>query len=303
LESPTFSIAAVEQDTGISKELLRMWERRYQFPQPGRDASGDRTYPLEQVERLRLIKRLMDQGHRPGKLMATSAPALAALSAAGARLPPSTDVSEGPDSGLDAVLDFLTRHDAAGFQQALQQRLSQHGLQRFVVATVAPLTGLVGQGWETGRIGIFEEHLFTELTTRVLRQALDALPAGPRSPRVLLTTAPTEAHALGLLMAEALLALEGAHCIPFGTEMPLPDIARAAAAHQVEVVALSFSASFPARQVPDTLRRLRELLPPEVALWAGGSGVARVAALDGVVVLQGLDDGVRALQARRRVSR
>jgi methylmalonyl-CoA mutase cobalamin-binding subunit len=101
-------------------------------------------------------------------------------------------------------------------------------------------------------------------------------------------------------MAEALLALEGAHCIPFGTEMPLPDIARAAAAHQVEVVALSFSASFPARQVPDTLRRLRELLPPEVALWAGGSGVARVAALDGVVLLQGLDDGVLALRTRRQ---
>ncbi|MGE0106807.1 MAG: MerR family DNA-binding transcriptional regulator, partial [Thiomonas sp.] len=40
------SIAAVERDTGIGKDTLRVWERRYGFPQPHRDASGDRLYPL-----------------------------------------------------------------------------------------------------------------------------------------------------------------------------------------------------------------------------------------------------------------
>ncbi|MET1081887.1 MAG: MerR family transcriptional regulator, partial [Burkholderiales bacterium] len=28
------SIATVERDTGLSKDTLRMWERRYQFPRP-----------------------------------------------------------------------------------------------------------------------------------------------------------------------------------------------------------------------------------------------------------------------------
>ena len=56
------SIAAVERDTGIGKDTLRVWERRYGFPQPLRDAFGERVYPAEQVEHLRLIKRLMDQG-------------------------------------------------------------------------------------------------------------------------------------------------------------------------------------------------------------------------------------------------
>ncbi|HRF13460.1 MAG TPA: MerR family transcriptional regulator, partial [Candidatus Accumulibacter phosphatis] len=67
---PDFGIAAVERDTGLSKDVLRVWERRYGFPAPCRDANGERSYPAEQVERLRLIKRLMDQGHRPGKLIA-----------------------------------------------------------------------------------------------------------------------------------------------------------------------------------------------------------------------------------------
>ncbi|MEY2631516.1 MAG: hypothetical protein RIR00_170, partial [Pseudomonadota bacterium] len=67
MNSPNFSIAAVERDTGLSKDVLRMWERRYGFPVPDRDTNGERAYPSEQVERLRQIKRLMDQGHRPGK--------------------------------------------------------------------------------------------------------------------------------------------------------------------------------------------------------------------------------------------
>ena len=47
-----------------------MWERRYGFPAPARDAHGERLYPAEQVQRLRLVKRLMDQGFRPGRLLA-----------------------------------------------------------------------------------------------------------------------------------------------------------------------------------------------------------------------------------------
>ena len=71
MNNPSFNIAAVERDTGLSKDVLRMWERRYGFPVPDRDGHGERIYPAEQVERLRLIKRLMDAGHRPGKLIAT----------------------------------------------------------------------------------------------------------------------------------------------------------------------------------------------------------------------------------------
>ena len=64
-----YSIAAVERDTGLSKDTLRVWERRYGFPCPDRDAAGDRCYPANQVERLRTIRRLLDAGHRPGRIV------------------------------------------------------------------------------------------------------------------------------------------------------------------------------------------------------------------------------------------
>ena len=207
----SFTIANVEKETGLSKDTLRMWERRYGFPAPERDPGGDRVYPAAQVERLRLIKRLIDQGHRPGQLMALSPEALRTLPARDTGDEPRRAViSAAGNQEIDELLALLKNHDAAQFQQRLQQTLARQGLGRFVMDTVAPLTRQVGQAWEDGRFAVFEEHLFTELTKRVLRQAIASLPPPNAGPRILLTSVPDEPHVLGLLMAEALFALDGA---------------------------------------------------------------------------------------------
>ena len=232
-----------------------------------------------QVERLRLIKRLMDQGQRPGRLMAASMDDLSALASARPDAPSSRQEVNG--DALDGMISLIKEHDAIGYSQALHQRLARQGLQHFVQDTMAPLTTMIGQAWEEGKVEVYEEHLFTELSSRVLRQAI-ANVAGGQSPRVLLTSLPEEPHGLGLLMVEGVLSIEGAHCIPLGTQMPMLSITDAARAHRADVVALSFSAAFPARLVPSLLTQLRGLLPNKVALWAGGSGVARLAPLEGI---------------------
>lgn len=294
MKNPVFNIAAVERDTGLSKDVLRMWERRYGFPTPDRDANGERIYPPEQVEHLRLVKRLMDQGHRPGKLLAASPETLAGLVP---RRPAVRTTDTAPDAdALEDLLGLIKRHDAAGYQHAMQQRLARQGLQDFVQNTVAPLTRRVGEAWEDGSFEVFEEHLFTELTKRLLRQTIATLPGGAQQPRIVLTSVPDEEHALGLLMVESLLALEGADCIPLGTQTPLQDIGRAAHAHRADVVALSFSAAFPQRQIGALLTQLLALLPAHSELWVGGDGVARAMAADRLRVLHSLDDTAAALR-------
>jgi len=293
MNTPGFNIAAVERDTGLSKDVLRMWERRYGFPVPDRDDNGERSYPADQVDRLRLIKRLMDQGHRPGKLIATPTTELTAL--APRRTKPPAASTPAMAEELAELLAMIKQHDAAAYQQAMQQRLARQGLQRFVQDTVAPLTQQVGERWEDGSFEVFEEHLFTELTKRLLRQAISTLPGGARAPRILLTSVPDEAHVLGLLMVELLFALEGAACIPLGTQMPLLEIGRAALAHRANIVALSFSGAFPQRQIPALLQQMRQILPEDTALWVGGSGVARLGAMAGVAFMHTLDEAVAAL--------
>ena len=39
----TWSIAEVERETGLGKDTLRVWERRYGFPVPQRDRLGERA--------------------------------------------------------------------------------------------------------------------------------------------------------------------------------------------------------------------------------------------------------------------
>ncbi len=75
-----YPINVVEKETNISKYLLRMWERRYTFPRPNRDAKGERVYTNEDVEKLKLVKKLMEEGYRPSKIINQSLNALKELS-------------------------------------------------------------------------------------------------------------------------------------------------------------------------------------------------------------------------------
>jgi hypothetical protein len=54
--------------TGISPDTLRVWERRYDVVKPGRSAGGGREYSGSDVERLQLIKQLVDNGDAIGSI-------------------------------------------------------------------------------------------------------------------------------------------------------------------------------------------------------------------------------------------
>jgi MerR family transcriptional regulator, light-induced transcriptional regulator len=269
----TVSIAAVERDTGISKDTLRVWERRYGFPEPARDEFGERAYPLDQVEKLRLLKRLMDAGHRPGKIVPYSFVELQRLSENLAPSPERT-TSLGAVQDLRSFLELIKAHEVEEFRRALSQLLLRNGIAKFVVDVVAPLNQLVGDAWMRGYFEIFEEHLYTESIQVVLRNAINTIPEPQLQqtvPRVMLTTFPQEPHGLGLLMAEAIFALEGCKCISLGTQTPIWDIVLAAKAQRVDVVALSFTACLNPNQVIDGLTELRSKLPATIQIWVGGS--------------------------------
>jgi methylmalonyl-CoA mutase cobalamin-binding subunit len=109
-------------------------------------------------------------------------------------------------------------------------------------------------------------------------------------PRVLLTTLCGEAHGLGILMAEAMFTLSECECVQLGLQTPVHDIVDAVAAHKIDVVALSFTATLPAQSVANGLTDLRHMLPPHVRVWVGGSSAAlRHTFDDGVHPVTGLN--------------
>jgi len=279
-------IAAVERDTGLGKDTLRIWERRYGFPRPLRDAGGERIYPAAQVEQLRLIKRLMDQGQRPGALLNQP---MATLSEKFANNAPGIAAAD----AMDWVIPLLKDRDVDHLRAELAQRLAREGLERFVIETVPALNQRIGDGWMSGEIEVFEEHLYSELMQNQLRSSIHTLPSRGARPHVLLTTAKEEEHVLGLLMVEALLAANGAWCLSLGAQTPIADIVGAVRGTTVDIVALSFSAAYPWRKARDTLLELRAAMPAGTELWAGGGALAgRRRAVPGV---QAIDD-LRAIE-------
>lgn len=276
-------IAEVERETGVSKDQLRVWEKRYGFPSPPRNPYGERQYSDAEVAKLKLVRRLLDRGMRPGRLLQLPLDALQELTREGAAAERSVP--------QDLALYLLTTHQTVELRRELAQTLMRDGMFRFVTETVAPLVALVGEAWMRGELRVFEEHLFTEILQGLLRTAIARSSGGGGAPRALLTTLPQEPHALGVLMAESLFTLEGAECVALGPQTPVGDIASAAAAKDVDIVALSFSANFPAAQVSEGLELLRAGLPARVALWCGGAGVARAKRLpEGVLRLHGLHE-------------
>jgi len=288
----TLSISAVERDTGLSKDTLRVWERRYGFPAPGRDAIGERAYTFDQVEKLRVIKRLLDAGHRPGRVVPLPFAELQLLSLSTVEQT-TRQVPVALASGdLATYMGLLRQHQIAELRTELVRSLSRHGVARFVTEVVSPLGTAVGDAWIRGQMEVFEEHMYTEAMQAVLRVAIASIPEPPAAarPRVLLTTFPGEPHGLGLLMAEAIFSLEGARCMSLGVQTPLWDIVKASAAHRADIVALSFSGNMNPNMVVDGLTELRQKLPAEVRLWAGGSSpVLHRRRIDGVDPMSSLD--------------
>jgi DNA-binding transcriptional MerR regulator/methylmalonyl-CoA mutase cobalamin-binding subunit len=322
------SIAAVERDTGLSKDTLRIWEKRYGFPVPERDALGERCYPMAQVERLRLIKRLLDVGHRPGRVVGLPDEDLQTLAdrsadaqgqarpradrrraeawgsnvaPAAPRLHPSAQGHPGfPADWLAQALARVDAHDTAGFKRMLAHAVPTLGLGPFITEVCAPLLQAMGEGWLRGRFQVSQEHWVSQSLQQSLHAAIHALPAphwNP-APRVLLSTFPGEPHSMGLLMVEGWLTLQGAEAINLGPQTPTTDLIDACERLGCDVVALSFSASAPAHLIQDALPAFRSRLAPEVQIWAGGRNplLARKP-VEGVTVLTELSDLSRALQS------
>ncbi|MEW8209028.1 MAG: MerR family transcriptional regulator [Candidatus Thiodiazotropha taylori] len=281
-----FAIGTVERDTGISRDTLRIWERRYGFPTPGRNNKGERVYSAEQIQRLQRIRRLLDQGFRPGKVVPLEEEALNKLANT------LHDLLLSPrdmDPTHIRLIDLASSGDIPTLNAALEQLLAQEGLSSFVLDTFAPLTKAVGELWAAGRLQIFEEHILTRHLVRFLDVAMSRVGYPPGNPEVLLGTLPGEPHALGLLMAEALLINSGRATLNLGTDVPLDEIVTAAERSGVSTVALSFSGCYTRNTIRDDLEELAERLPRAVRIWIGGDGVRRLRRLPPSVEIMSLE--------------
>ena len=266
-----YSIGAVERDTGIGRDTLRVWERRYGFPEPVRSEKGERKYSEKQLRQLQRIRRLLDQGMRPGKLLPLGQEGLDELEASlqsGQPMQLEQTVSE--------LIEAIHSTDAELLESLLQEQYQQQGMQGFILKTVVPLLNTVGEFWACGKLQIFQEHFLSQQLIRFLNTEIVRLQRHARKPRVLLATLPGEEHMLGLLMVAAMLSSHGVSTINIGAEVPMDQIGHAVAQFNVDIVGITFSGAYQYKNIRPHLIELRELIPDDIEIWTGGEGVRRL---------------------------
>ncbi|WP_374595373.1 MerR family transcriptional regulator [Aquabacterium sp.] len=274
-------ISAVERDTGLSKDTLRVWERRYGFPTPQRDAQGERLYPFEQLEKLRLIRRLLDAGHRPGRVVAQPAAQLRQLierlnqpfdpaHPRAATPSPATQQRE-----LHRLLEHVQALDAHGLRRDLSRAAARGGLHAFIFDVAGPLLNEMHAARLRGALQRYQELWARECLENALRQELAALPPPPADarPRMVLATLPNESRGLGRLMMQGLATLHGVECLSLGQQVPVPDIAEAASGHRADIVGICFSADGGQAPLRLALLDLRNRLDPSVELWVASTHI------------------------------
>lgn len=283
-------ISVVERETGISKETLRIWERRYAFPLPVRNDAGKRAYTSDDVARLKLIGLLIKQGHRPSKVVMLDIDDLKAKAF-------ECSSQKTTPMAFEQITAWLKKGDTQTLKNWLISQIARDGLRPFLENTLGPLLIDVGAAWAAGRLRIHEEHLFSETVQQTLRIIINNLPVIKPRPYVLITTPEGELHGLGLLIVESALALEGIKVSSLGVNTPINDIVTAATQLNVDIVVVSMTANYKTVDHREqTLKALREKLPAHIHLYAGGSGTSEIAYSENILILKTLEQLVLSVQ-------
>lgn len=277
--SDTYTVGQVAQLTGLSPDVIRVWERRYQVIRPIRTMGGTRRYSPAEINRLRLLKLAVDTGHRIGDLAGRPAGEIEGL----------VKIAEDPIHGdaIESTLAALERLDAISAEAEIAQQLAALGPARFAKRFAAPLVTAIGEGWETSRLCVASEHLGSALLRSLLGAALRPTMVHHDAPLVLFATLPGERHELGLLIAAITALGAGANSLYLGPDLPAEELVSAAATSRARAVALSSIVACPA-DLAESVAKLRVALPDGVELWLGGRAGNAIVVPGGVVPIDSL---------------
>lgn len=274
-ESGKHPIAVVAARTGLSPDVLRVWERRYAAVAPTRASDGQRLYSDEDVERLRAMRAVSEAGRAIGQVARLSTEDLQQLMREDAAARADAPVRAADPRVEDAITDAL-RHaralDAERLEGVLRRAAALLGTAVFLEQVTVSLLRRIGEEWHAGRLTIPQEHLASSVVHALVIGVMRDVAPGGDAPRVVVATPAGERHAIGAALAGAAAAAHGWRVIFLGADLPAADIAACAADVDAQLVALSVVYVEDRDAVLAELRALRSMLPARIGMIAGGAG-------------------------------
>ena len=276
---PRHPIGVVAERTGLTPDVLRVWERRYQVVEPKRSPGGQRIYSDADIERLSLLYRATRGGHgisRVASLSKTKLEDIVQNIEASATGPILFIPAGEPDSLVEQAIVFTEALDPTGLESLLKRGLSRYGLVTFIDAMAAPFLREVGEQWHEGKLNISQEHLATAVLQRVISEAAPLITGVKGSPTIVIATLGGERHANGALMAAATAGSEGWRVIYLGTDLPVSEIAETVNRTNAQAIGISMVFADRISRIEADLRELESMIPKETTLFVGGAGARSV---------------------------
>jgi MerR family transcriptional regulator, light-induced transcriptional regulator len=260
-------IREVVRITGLRREQLYMWQRRYGFPNPARDGFGDRVYPPDQIARLKVIKQLLSEGWRAGAVVPLAESALQSM------LGIAVEDPEPLADEIAVAVKLLAEHRVGELQNHLSKLLVGQGMRRFLEQTLIPLNEAIHEHVVRGDMQNFQELRFADLAQRLLRDVTRLVRPTREARQILLATPPNDPNQLGLAILELLLFTEGVNCLTLGSGVPAQEVAGAARSYKVSLAILLFDRGISGKIAGQEIRSLRTALPEGLPLIVSGRAV------------------------------
>lgn len=269
-------IQHASQLSGLSSHVIRIWERRYNALSPSRTDTNRRMYCDEAIKRLKLLRVLTENGHRIGgvaKLGTEQLEELVKKIPVEAVAAPSGDF-ETPEQFVSAAIAASKKYDSDLLRCLLLQARRQLGQRGMLHQVICPLIVQIGESWQHGNLRPSHEHIATAVIRELLLTPVPGSQIATHAPELVVATPAGEIHELGAMIVAATARDLGWRVTYMGPNLPVEEIAACALARQATAVALSVVYPEGCPVIQEKLRRMRELLPPAMALIVGGRAAA-----------------------------
>jgi len=290
----TYRIHRVAKLTGLSRDVIRVWERRYGLVKPIRSANRYREYTDEDVALLRFLKEELDQGQTIGSLAVEGRdPLLQRM-----RLSTTSTHQElAPHENLiDELISCLDPLEKIRFEQKLNGAIAVVPFDEAVQRILLPLQRQIGELWHEGRVSVAVEHYVTKVVQQKLFSVMNQLQVNEYGPRLLIACPEGELHEIGAQAVAYLAASRGCHVYYLGPNLPASALAAICERVKPDLVLLSLTE---VRSDEEGRRLLQELeaLSAQWPVAMGGQGARALEPLMRETKIELLDD-LAKLQSR-----
>ena len=259
--------------TGISKDVIRVWERRYGLVKPSRSSNRYREFSDEEVALLRFVKSQMEQGATIGSLAAEGRDSLVARMRVAT--PVSAEEQKPHERLLDDLMGSLDPLDKAGFERRLNSAVAVIPFDEAVQRILLPLQRRIGELWHQDRLNVAVEHYVTKIVQQKLFSVMNQLPVNEFGPRILIACPEGETHEIGAQAVAYIAATRGCHVYYLGPDLPSSDLVTFCENIKPDLVLLSLTE---VKEETATLQQLKELeqLATRWSVAVGGQGARAI---------------------------